>query len=150
MCVCVCVCVHVCVCVYVCNCVRKVNFTVPSTHKGRNTHISIVVILVVSLLAINIYMFLAKHIINRDMAIMKKLHRDVCEKYKESLRILKALSLKMINLTYILIYEHVFAWYCVENICILYQKLKFPNLLMVHRLPSFLCILFIHALYGPP
>ena len=78
-----------------------------------------------------------------------KVNLDVCEKDKESLRIQKVLSLKMINLIYILIYEHVFAWYCVENMCILYQKLKFPNLLMAHRLPSFLCILFIHALYGP-
>ena len=44
-------------------------------------------------------------------------------------------------------YLHGIVW---KNICILYQKLKFPNLLMVPRLPSFLCILFIHALYGPP
>ena len=37
------------------------------------------------------------------------MHTDVCEKDKESLRIQKALSLKIANLTYILIYEHIFA-----------------------------------------
>ena len=94
-----------------CNCVCKVNFTVRQT-----IHIAIGG-------EIHIYTYR-------------------CEKDKDSLRIQKALSLRMINLTYIRIYEHVFAWYCVENICILYmyQKLKFSNLLMVHRLPSFLCI----------
>ena len=79
-------CVCVCVCVCVCNCVCKVNLTVRQT-----IHIAIGG-------EIHIYTY-----------------RCTCEKDKESLRIKEALSLKMINLTYILIYEHVFAWYCVEK-----------------------------------
>ena len=86
--------------VCVCNCVCKVNFTVRQT-----IHIAI----------------------GGEIHIYVCMYTDVCEKDKESLRIQKALSFKMINLTYILIYEHVFAWYCMENICILYQKLKFQT-----------------------